>query len=183
MAERSLDNLGKLQRAVMEIVWELGEASVSQVRARLGRRKPPAYTTVLSVMQKLEKTGWLAHREAGRAYVYIPSCTREEAGRAAAQQLLSQGVPFDGVFATSDLAAIGAMRALHDAGINVPGDVSIVGYDDLAAARMAEPAITTIAQDTRLAGETLVETLIAKIDEHAPESVLLPVKLVVRGSS
>jgi DNA-binding LacI/PurR family transcriptional regulator len=75
------------------------------------------------------------------------------------------------------------MRALQEAGIDVPKDVSIVGYDDLAAARMAEPAITTIAQDTRLAGETLVETLIAKIDEHAPESVLLPVKLVVRASS
>lgn len=107
----------------------------------------------------------------------------EEAGRAAALKLLGQRVPFDGIFATSDLAAIGAMRALHEAAIDVPKQVSIVGYDDLAAARMAEPAITTVAQDTRLAGETLVETLISKIDEHAPESVLLPVKLVVRGSS
>lgn len=107
----------------------------------------------------------------------------EEAGRAAALRLLKQQVPFDGIFATSDLAAIGAMRALHDAGIDVPGDVSIVGYDDLAAARMAEPAITTIAQDTRAAGETLVETLIAKIEERGPDSVLIPVKLVVRGSS
>ena len=107
----------------------------------------------------------------------------EEAGRAAVQRLIDSGLPFDGIFATSDLAAIGAMRALHDAGIDVPGDVSIVGYDDLAAARMAEPAITTIAQDTRLAGETLVETLIAKIEERAPDNVLLPVKLVVRSSS
>ena len=92
-------------------------------------------------------------------------------------------MPFDGIFATSDLAAIGAMRALHDAGKVVPRDVSIVGYDDLAAARMSEPSLSTIAQDTRLAGETLVETLIAKIEERAPESVLLPVKLVVRASS
>ena len=107
----------------------------------------------------------------------------EEAGRAAAQKLLEQGVPFDGIFATSDLVAIGAMRALHEAGKRVPEDVSIVGFDDLAAARMAEPAITTVAQDTRLAGETLVETLIAKIEERAPESVLLPVRLVVRSSS
>jgi DNA-binding LacI/PurR family transcriptional regulator len=107
----------------------------------------------------------------------------EEAGRAAALKLLQQDVPFDGIFATSDLAAIGAMRALHEAGLDVPGDVSIVGYDDLAAARMAEPPLTTIAQDTRLAGEKLVDTLIAKIEERAPESVLLPVRLVVRGSS
>jgi DNA-binding LacI/PurR family transcriptional regulator len=113
----------------------------------------------------------------------VDAAPSEDAGRIAALRLLEQGLPFDGIFATSDLVAIGAMRALHEAGLRVPDDVSIVGFDDLAAARMAEPAITTIAQDTRLAGETLVETLIAKIDEHAPESVLLPVKLVVRGSS
>jgi DNA-binding LacI/PurR family transcriptional regulator len=107
----------------------------------------------------------------------------EEAGRAAALKLLAQQVPFDGIFATSDLAAIGAMRALHDAGIDVPKGVSIVGYDDLAAARMSEPPLTTIAQDTRRAGESLVETLIAKIEERAPGNVLLPVKLVVRGST
>ena len=127
-----------------------------------------------------------ALREAGfdqNPQLRIDAGPSEDAGRNAALKLLSQGVAFDGIFATSDLAAIGAMRALHEAGIDVPKEVSIVGYDDLAAARMAEPAITTIAQDTKLAGETLVETLIAKIEEHAPESVLLPVRLVVRGSS
>ena len=127
-----------------------------------------------------------ALREAGvdqSPQLRIDAGPSEDAGRNAALKLLSQGVAFDGIFATSDLAAIGAMRALREAGIDVPKEVSIVGYDDLAAARMAEPAITTIAQDTKLAGETLVETLIAKIEEHAPESVLLPVRLVVRGSS
>ena len=113
----------------------------------------------------------------------VDAAPSEEAGRAAALKLLEQGKPFDGIFATSDLVAIGAMRALHEAGKRVPQDVSIVGFDDLAAARMAEPAITTVAQDTRLAGETLVETLIANIEERASESVLLPVKLVVRASS
>ena len=107
----------------------------------------------------------------------------EEAGRSAAMRLLGQGVPFDGIFATSDMVAIGAMRALHEAGIDIPRDVSIVGFDDIAAARLAEPPLTTISQDTRLAGETLVETLIANIEERAPEGVLLPVRLVVRGSS
>lgn len=113
----------------------------------------------------------------------VDAAPSEEAGRAATLMLLEQDIPFDGIFATSDLVAIGALRALHDAGKRVPEDVSIVGFDDLAAARMAEPAITTVAQDTRLAGETLVETLIAKIEDRAPESVLLPVRLVVRASS
>lgn len=113
----------------------------------------------------------------------IDAAPTEEAGRAAALRLLDQSVPFDAIFATSDLVALGAMRALHEAGMHVPNDVSIVGFDDLAAARMAEPPLTTVAQDTRLAGEALVETLIAKIEERAPESLLLPVRLVVRGSS
>ena len=107
----------------------------------------------------------------------------EESGRRAARALIDSGAAFDAIFAVSDLTAIGAMLELHDAGLMVPRDVAIVGFDDLAAARLAEPPITTIAQDTRRAGEALVETLIAKIEERAPESVTLPVELVVRGSS
>jgi predicted transcriptional regulator len=86
----SLDDLGDLQKAVMEIVWELGEATVNQVREKLGRRKRLAYTTVLTVMQKLDKAGWLTHREEGRAYVYRPTKTRDEAGRSSLRQFIDR---------------------------------------------------------------------------------------------
>ena len=72
MAKRSLDDLGDLQSAVMNAVWDLGEATVVQVRDRLAADKELAYTTVLSVLQKLEKAGWLKHRTDGRSYVYLP---------------------------------------------------------------------------------------------------------------
>ena len=124
--------------------------------------------------------------EAGIAHdprLVVDADPSEEAGREAALQLLDRDVEFDAIFATSDLAALGAMRALHDARIDVPGDVSIVGFDDIAAARLSEPPLTTIAQDARQAGEALVATLIAKIEERAPASVLLPVRLVVRQTS
>lgn len=107
----------------------------------------------------------------------------EVAGRQAIARLLREDATFDAIFATSDLVAIGAMRALHEAGRTIPGDVAVVGFDDLAAARMAEPPLTTIAQDTRLAGEILVKTLLARIEDRVAESILLPVRLVVRGSS
>ena len=68
MPRKSLNDLGELQRAVIEIVWELGEPTVEQVRARLPRR--PAYTTVLTILQKLERGGWLRHRAVGRSYVW-----------------------------------------------------------------------------------------------------------------
>lgn len=80
MARGSIDRLGALQKAVMEAVWDLGEATVQQVRDRLNREPLPAYTTVLSVLQKLEKAGWLTHRAEGRTYIYLPVKSREEAG-------------------------------------------------------------------------------------------------------
>ncbi len=83
MAKRSFDNLGELQAAVMNVVWELGEATVGQVREQLADQRELAYTTVLSVLQKLEKAGWLKHRSDGRSYVYLPRKSRSDAGRSA----------------------------------------------------------------------------------------------------
>ncbi len=80
MRRKSIDDLGELQRAIMETVWELGETTVAQVRKRLARRKELAYTTVLSAMQKLEKAGWLRHRAEGKTYVYMPRESRKEVG-------------------------------------------------------------------------------------------------------
>ena len=80
MARTSIDRLGTLQRAVMEVVWERREATVQEVREQIKRRPQPAYTTILSVLQKLEKAGWLTHRSEGRSYVYLPVRTRDEAG-------------------------------------------------------------------------------------------------------
>jgi BlaI family transcriptional regulator, penicillinase repressor len=122
MPKPSLDELGDLQKAVMEIVWDLGEASVNQVRDRLGKRKKLAYTTVLTVMQKLDKSGWLTHREEGRAYVYQPTKTRDEAGRSSLRQFIDRicgGNPiaaFQHLLADEDLSAddLAALRKMID---------------------------------------------------------------------
>ena len=74
MSRKSLDHFGELQRAVIEVVWELGEASVRQVWKRLCRNKELAYTTVLTAMQRLERAGWLKHRDAGH-------CVNHRVGR------------------------------------------------------------------------------------------------------
>ena len=75
--KRSLHGLGELQAEVMEIVWELGEASVSQVHERISKGRKALYTTVLVAMQKLDKKGWLKHRKEGRANIYMPTRSRE----------------------------------------------------------------------------------------------------------
>jgi BlaI family penicillinase repressor len=98
MERKSWDDLGELQRAVLEIVWELGEADVHAVRERLKRRKKKlAYTTVLSAMQKLEKAGWLGHRAEGRSYIYTATRTREEAGAGSVRRFLQRVFAGDAV--------------------------------------------------------------------------------------
>jgi predicted transcriptional regulator len=94
MSSKSLDDLGRLQRAVIEVVWELGEASVHQVRKRLARKKKLAYTTVLTAMQKLEKAGWLQHRAQGKTYIYLPTRSREQAGAKSVEKFMER--MFDG---------------------------------------------------------------------------------------
>ena len=78
MLGKSIGDLGRLQRAVMEVLWEVGEGSVRQVRERLGGQS--AYTTVLTVLQKLERSGWVGHRKEGKMHVYVPRFSREQAG-------------------------------------------------------------------------------------------------------
>jgi len=94
MSGKLLDDLGQLQRAVIEVVWNLGEASVHQVRRELSRKKKLAYTTVLTAMQKLEKAGWLRHRSEGKVYIYVPTRTREQAGASSVRKFMER--IFDG---------------------------------------------------------------------------------------
>jgi BlaI family penicillinase repressor len=98
MGKASLDELGEVQRTVLEIVWQRGEASVHDVRRQLARgRRKLAYTTVLTVMQKLEKAGWLKHRAEGKSYVYTPTRSREEAGAGSVRQFVRRVFAGDAV--------------------------------------------------------------------------------------
>ncbi|WP_340586431.1 LacI family DNA-binding transcriptional regulator [Erythrobacter alti] len=109
--------------------------------------------------------------------------TTEADGYAATCRLIEAGEPFDAIFAASDLIAIGAMRALAEAGLGVPGDVALVGFDDIPAASLTNPPLTTIMQDIKGAGERLVETLLAKVEEREGPDNRLPTKLIVRAST
>ncbi|UJF20990.1 LacI family DNA-binding transcriptional regulator [Shewanella sp. OMA3-2] len=106
----------------------------------------------------------------------------ESSGFDAANALLDKGVKFDAIFAASDLIAIGALRALKKRGVNVPEDVAIIGYDDIPVASFANPPLTTIKQNTQLAGEILVESVLKLIRGQEVSPMLIPTNLVVRHS-
>lgn len=109
----------------------------------------------------------------------------EESGYQATKSLLANNNRFNALFGASDLIAIGAIRALQEAGLRVPQDVAVVGFDDLAVARFCSPTLSTVQQNTTQAGQMLVANLLTLIAHDAVEvpSGVLPPKLVVRQSS
>lgn len=90
MGKKSLDHFGELQRAVIDVVWDLGEATVRQVWKQLCSKKELAYTTVLTAMQRLERAGWLKHRTEGNKNVYMPTRTREQAGAGSVRKFVQR---------------------------------------------------------------------------------------------
>lgn len=102
---------------------------------------------------------------------------------AAVQDLVDRKIAFDAIFAASDLIAVSAIRALDACGLSVPGDVAVVGFDDLGLAEHSHPRLTTIRQDLRRGAGTLVEFLFRRIGGEETPSATLPVELVVRASS
>jgi DNA-binding LacI/PurR family transcriptional regulator len=115
--------------------------------------------------------------------LHADALTVEQSGYEATKRLLARDIPFDALFAASDIIALGAMRALTEAGRRVPEDVAIVGFDDIPAAATTQPPLTTIAQDYRRAGEVLVDTLLRRIADEPTDTALLQPRLIVRGST
>ena len=106
-------------------------------------------------------------------------------GYVCGKQILAQKRPFTALFAGNDLMALGAMRALHEAGLRVPQDVSVVGFDDLAVSAYFSPPLTTIRQDFEALGRESIEYLVSRIgdpDVSIQQRVLYP-ELVIRKST
>lgn len=108
-------------------------------------------------------------------------------GEEGVDRALSQGAgEFTAIVASSDLLAIGAMRALRARGINVPEDVSVVGYDNIALSEYVFPSLTTIDQSKQEMGRLAAEMLLAHLESQTPlpaSATLLPPRLVVRSTS
>lgn len=126
-----------------------------------------------------------AHRDAGvetHDELNVKTLNLESQGYQAIENLLAKGCEFDAVFAVTDVIAMGAMRALQANGLNVPGDVAVVGFDDIQLAAHVTPALTTVRQDMRQAGEGLVASIVGLIEGHPVKSSLMAPDLIVRDS-
>ena len=108
--------------------------------------------------------------------------TGRQAGIDGVDRLMRQGIAFDAIVANSDMAAIGAIRALSLHGLDVPHDVAVVGYDDSEVASLVQPALTSVRQDIGAAGSLLVGKLLRAMSGYQIKSERLPTELVIRES-
>jgi LacI family transcriptional regulator len=102
-----------------------------------------------------------------------------------AKELLARKRPFTALFAYNDISAIGSIRAFQEAGLRVPEDVSVVGFDDIQIALHNNPSLTTVRQPLQKMGEIAARTLLNRIEEHkdwVPEIAIKP-EFVVRNST
>ena len=108
----------------------------------------------------------------------------QEGGAMAMRAILARHPDVDAVFAASDLMAVGAIRALLAAGLSVPGDVAVVGFDDIRLAELVVPSLTTVRQDMVGIGNAAARALVEQIEDSdaTPPVLTLPVELVVRES-
>ncbi len=106
-----------------------------------------------------------------------------EGGHAAAARLVGRGVT--GIVCASDVLALGAIRAVRRAGLSVPGDVSVIGYDDSPLMNCVEPPLTTVRQPIDAMGRAAVELLVGAIDrtDVPADELLFEPELVVRSST
>jgi len=121
---------------------------------------------------------------AGATAVEVLSCEMDpDAVHAAVRARLAAGTAPDAIFAASDVAAMSALRALTEAGLDVPGDVAVIGYDDVTLAAHTSPPLTTIRQDLVTGTRLMVETLLRRIAGETATSAIVPPELIVRASA
>lgn len=110
----------------------------------------------------------------------------QEGGYRGTQQLLAQATRPTAIFATADLMALGVIQALRDSGLRIPDDISVVGFDDIPAATITTPMLTTINQPKYEMGKRAAELLLARIQGRKPSRSkcgLMEYGLIVRGST
>ncbi len=113
----------------------------------------------------------------------VPAHLTADAAYEAMRAHIGAGRQFDAVFGATDIIALSAIRAITAAGLAVPRDVAVVGFDDIAMAAHFNPALTTMRQDLARGAHMLVDLLFRRLDGEDSPSATMPAELIVRESS
>lgn len=164
-----IDNVLAAQEATAHLI-----AGGRRRIAAVGFQSDPLFTTsqqrARGYLKALEEAG-LPHEP--ELTPLVPAFTRTD-GMTAMRRLLALREPPDAVFCFSDLLASGVVRAVYDAGRTVPGDIAVIGFDDIEETRFSVPSLSTVAPDKHQLARLAVEALLARIagDPEAPHTTV-----------
>jgi LacI family transcriptional regulator len=122
----------------------------------------------------------------GTPHIVIDDEFNETGGQRAADAVLDSGYAPTAIFAANDLMAIGVLQALRDRGVAVPGDIAVAGFDDISAARLVTPSLTTVAQHQGDMGVRAAELLMERLRATrtgAGTALEMPFRLIQRDST
>ena len=183
--------------AIISGQHEFSTLSTVSINQALGARLATEHLLAQGRTRPLHVTGDLTWQDASeRLAAYQSTCSEAgipgrwvgtdswtgEAGAKVARRLLESGLP-DAIFAGNDDIALGLCHELLAAGVRIPDDVAVIGFDDIPLADLLDPALTVVRQDPRRMGRLAAERLFRRLEGPlAPERLVVPTELVVRGS-
>ncbi|MFW2335520.1 substrate-binding domain-containing protein, partial [Ilumatobacter sp.] len=175
---RTVDEIDESLEPAVDLLVDLGHRHIACIAEPRGHSKSTYRRR--SFLRAMEELGLAVDSDD-----VIEAGFHEDSGYAAAKYLLDRDRPPTAVIALNDLLAIGVLRATAERGIKVPGDLSVVGFDDIDAARRVTPPLTTLCQPIEEVGRLLVRQVLAAIDGdgETEEQVLITPTLIVRGST
>ncbi|WP_353650314.1 LacI family DNA-binding transcriptional regulator [Nakamurella sp. A5-74] len=166
-------------RAMTEHLIALGRRRIASIGA--GAHSGTSTARTIGFAQALAHHGF----ERSAEHEVEPDRWDRESGYAAMHQLLALPERPDAVFCFNDLMAIGALRACREAGVDVPGEIALAGFDDIDETRYSTPTITTIRPDLQLLAQRVLEVLEARIDGDSSDArrIEVPWELLPREST
>jgi LacI family transcriptional regulator len=170
----TIDNAGAAAVAVQHLI-QIGRRRIAHITGQLNIQD--GMDRMQGFRQAMNAAGMLDES------LIIPGMFSKDAGYSRMQELLP--LRPDAVFCGGDTAAIGAIHAIQEAGLRVPDDIAVVGFDDLDVATQITPALTTIRHRVMDIGSTAARLLIDLLDgrlEH-PQHIVMPTELIIRGST
>ncbi|MBY0754314.1 LacI family DNA-binding transcriptional regulator [Clostridium sardiniense] len=169
--------------SAMKYLYELGHRNIGYIGAKVVPHNDINGVELINYREKTYREFMENINNYRDEWVYKGNFTLEDGYELMKGMLSNKDIP-TAVFIASDPMAIGAYKAIMEAGYSMPKDISIIGFDDIVTAKFLTPALTTIKVYTDFMGETAVNTLIERIkdDREMSKKIVLPVKLIKRDS-
>jgi LacI family transcriptional regulator len=166
----------------LEHLWDLGHEEIAVIKGQ-------QFTPDTEVRwEAIEEVSSEARREISpdRVVQIEDNIPTPELGYRVTKRLLNSGKRFTALFAFNDISAMGAIRAIHEHGMRVPQDISVVGFDDIESAAYQNPGLTTVRQPLRAMGKAAAQTVLRHItgkEAHNNTEIVFEPELIVRGTT